>query len=279
MAETGSIFWGKAAAPKDQSIVERKGFRQMLLNTETHDAKGGLRAAIERSKQGFGTVVFCSHNAKNDMVAALTMLKKVPEFKDKEFVLPINSMLYKAYWPGEKLLGIKLMPVHSPEVRRKHVLAKDKTTRKELSAFDRILVPKEEYLDVETSLQQYLAASKQALEHGGIVLVAPQAQGNLDKLDMTHQRRAFSKFWNYMNQFPELQYSVLPMGVSYPESAQKGKPQKGAHIGERMRIDIGSCYKSESIGNTIATSGVNPDLWMYQRVAELLPQAAVKTAI
>lgn len=277
MAETNSVFWGEAKAPEQPSIVERKGLGQRLLRTETHDAFGGLQTAIERSKQGIGTAVFCSHNMKNDMLAALTMLKKVPEFKDKEFVLPINSMLYKAYWPGETLMGVTFIPVHSPEVRRKHALAKkEKTTLKELSIMDRITVPRDDVLDVETTLQRYLAASKNALEHGGIVIIAPQAQGNLDKLDMTHQRKTFSKFWKYMNQYPQLDYSLLPMGVSYPRLARLGRPQKGTHFGERMRIDVGKCYTSKSVSQAVAESGVNPDLWMYSQIASLLPSLAVK---
>lgn len=276
MAETHAVFWGSAKAPEQPSIVERKGLRQRLLRTETHDAFGGLQTAIERSKQGLGTVVFCSHNAKNDMVAALTMLKKIPEFKDKEFVLPMNSMLYKAYWPGEKLMGITLIPVHSPEVRRKHALAKKNPTLKELSIMDRITVPKDEVLDVEASLQKYLAASKRALEHGGIVLVAPQAQGNLDKLDMTHQRKAFSKFLNYMNQDSTLDYSILPMGVSYPRLARLGRPQKGANFGERMRIEVGKCFDPTSVSQAVKEFDGNADLWMYTQIASLLPSQAVK---
>lgn len=267
MAETNSMFWGRAEAPE-------RGSR--LLRAETYDSFGGLQTAIERSKQGLGTVVFCSHNMKNDMLAAVTMLKKVPEFKGKEFVLPINSMLYKAYWPGEKLLGVTLIPVHSPEVRRKHALAKKNSTLKELSIMDRITVPKDDVLDVETTLQRYLAASKHALEHGGVVLVAPQAQGNLDRLDMTHQRKAFSKFWNYMNQYPHLDYSILPMGVSYPRLAQLGRPQSGTHFGERMQINVGKCYTSKSVSQAVVESGVNPDLWMYGQIASLLPSQAVK---
>lgn len=276
MPETNPVFWGKAQAPERASIVERKGLGQRLLRTETHDAFGGLQTAIERSKQGIGTVIFCSHNMKNDMLAALIMLKKIPAFKDKEFVLPMNSMLYKVYRPGEKLMGITLIPVHSPEVRRKHALAKKNPTLKELSVMDRITVPKDEVLDVEASLQKYLAASKQALEHGGVVLVAAQAQGNLDKLDMTHQRRAFSKFRKYMDQFPSLDYSLLPMGISYPRLAELGRPQKGTHVGERMRIDVGRCYDRESAVRSVTESGGNSDFWMYSQIASLLPAQAVK---
>lgn len=257
-------------------IIERKGIRQRLLNMETADASGGLKTAIERSKQGMGTAVFCSHNMKNDMLAALVMLKKVPEFAGKEFVLPINSMLYKAYWPGEKLMDITFVPVHSPQVRKKHALLKENPKSRELTVMDRITVPKEDHLDVESSLQRYLAASKKALERGGIVIVAPQAQGNMDKLDMTHQRKAFSKFTNYMSQYPGLNYSVLPIGVSYPRLAREGRPQKGGHFGEKMRVEIGKCYDRAEVAQAVTESGGNADLWMYAQIASLLPDGAVK---
>ncbi len=259
-----------------QHGIEQKGLAQRLLRMETHDAHDGLKTAIERSKQGLGTAVFCSHNTKNDMLAALVMLKNVPEFADKKFVLPINSMLYKAYWPGEKLMNVTLIPVHSPEVRRKHALAKENPKSPHLTLADRITVPKEEHLDVETSLQTYLKASKEALEQGGIVLVAPQAQGNLDKIDLTHQRKAFSKFRNYMAQYPELNYSVLPMGVSFPERAKKGRTQKGTNFGEKMQINIGACYDNESVTQAVLQAGGNADLWMYGQIASLLPKEAVK---
>lgn len=256
-------------------VTERKGIRQRLLNVETHDAYGGLQTAIERSKRGLGTAVFCSHNTKNDMLAATLMLKKIPEFAGKEFVLPMNSMLYKAYWPGESLLGITLIPVHSPQVRKKNALVQDRRTRRELSFMDRITVPKDKNLDAEPSLQRYLAASKKALEHGGIVIVAPQAQGNMGKIDMTHQRRAFSKFLYYMDQYRDLDYSVLPIGVSYPESARKGRTQKGSHTGERMRIAVGKCYDRQEVTKGVIASGSNADFWMYSEIASLLPPEAV----
>lgn len=262
-----------------ESVVERKGIGQRFLRTETHDAYGGLQKAIERSKQGKGTVVFCSHNAANDMFGALLLMKNTPQFTDKEFVLPMSSMMYKRYWPGETLLGVTFIPVHSPEVKRKHALAKKKNpkpTLKELSIMDRLTLPKEAVLDSEATLQRYLAASKSALEHGGVVMVAAQAQGNLDKLDMTHQRKAFSKFLNYMNQYPQLEYSLLPMGVSYPRLAQLGRPQKGAHFGERMRIDVGNCFDRADVSHAIAESGADADLWMYTQIAALLPKQAVK---
>lgn len=259
-----------------KSIVERKGVGQRLLNMETHDAFGGLKTAIERSKQGLGTAVFCSHNMKNDMLAALVMLKKVPEFADKKFVLPINSMLYKAYWPGAKMIDITFVPVHSPQVRKKHAQYKENTKSRELTFMDRVTVPKEEHLDVEASLQRYLEASKKALEGGGIVIVAPQAQGNMDKIDLTHQRRAFSKFRNYMDQYPNVNYSVLPIGVSYPRLAREGRPQKGGHFGEKMRIEIGQCYDRQSVTQAVAESGGNADFWIYAQIASLLPKEAVK---
>lgn len=257
-------------------IHESKGIHRWVLNLETHDSFGGLQTAIERSKQGVGIAVFCSHNMKSDMVAALLMLKKIPEFKNKEFVLPINSMLYKKYWPSESLLNITLVPVHSPEVRRLHAMAKDRQSRKKMSLMDRVTVPKEEFLDVETSLQKYLAALKRALEHGGVVLVAPQAQGNMDTLDMTHQRRAFTKFWTYMNQFPDVKYSVLPIGVSYPKSARLGRPQKGMHVGERMHLEVGNCFSREAVTKAVTDIGGNADLWMYSQIASLLPTEAVR---
>lgn len=259
-----------------QGIVERKGIGQRLLNIETHDNFGGLKTAIERSKKGLGTAVFCSHNMKNDMLAALVMLKKVPEFADKKFVLPINSMLYKAYWPGAKMMDITFVPVHSPQVRKKHAQYKENMKSRELTLMDRITVPKEDYLDVEASLQRYLEESKKALEAGGIVIVAPQAQGNMDKIDITHQRKAFSKFRNYMAQYPGLDYSVLPIGVSYPRSAAEGRPQKGGHFGEKMRIEIGGCYDREKVTQAVSLAGGNADLWMYWQIASLLPKEAVK---
>lgn len=250
---------------------------KQVLNTETVDAFDGLKTATERSKQGLGTAVFCSHNMKSDMLAALLMLKKVPEFKDKDFVLPMNSMLYKAYWPAEKLLGITLVPVHSPEVRKKHAKSKNKTTLRELSLLDRIAVPKDDVLEAEPALQKYLAASKQALERGGIVVVAPQAQGNLDKLDLTHPRKTFSKFINYMNTQLPGDYSVLPIGVSYPESARLKRPQSGVHkASERMRLEIGKCYTREDVSKAVVDSDGNADLWMYSQIASLLPEEAVK---
>lgn len=259
-----------------QNIVEQKGLAQRLLKMETHDTYDGLKTAIERSKKRLGTAVFCSHNTKNDMLAAVMMLKSVPEFADKKFVLPMNSMLYKAYWPGEKLMNVTLIPVHSPEVRRKHALAKENPKSRELTLADRITVPKEDHLDVEGSLQTYLKAAKEALEKGGIVVVAPQAQGNLDKIDLTHQRKAFSKFRNYMAKYPGLTYSVLPIGVSFPERAKKGQSQKGANFGEKMRIDIGACYDQEKVTQGVSLAGGNADLWMYGQIASLLPKEAVK---
>jgi hypothetical protein len=258
-----------------QPIVEQKGVLHRLLNMETHDAYDGLKTAIERSKQGIGTAVFCSHNMKNDMLAAVAMLKSVPEFADKKFVLPMNSMLYKAYWPGEKLMNVTLIPVHSPQVRKKHALARENPKSRELTLTDRITVPKDEYLDVESSLQKYLKASKEALEQGGIVIVAPQAQGNLDKMDLTHPRKAFSKFRDYMAQSPDLTYSVLPIGVSYPKSAKEGRMQKGTHFGEKMRVEIGACYDQKKVTQGVSLAGGNADLWIYGQIASLLPKEAV----
>lgn len=263
-------------AAEQPDIVERRGVRQRILNTETHDSFGGLKTAIERSRQGLGTAVFCSHNMKNDMLAALVMLKKVPEFKDKEFVLPMNSMLYKTYWPGEKLMGVTFIPVHSPEVRRKNALIRKNPSTRELSLLEKITVPREAFPDVEPSLQRYLAASKNALEHGGIVIVAPQAQGNMDTMDLTHQRRAFSKFKQYMSAYHLDDYSILPIGVSYPRLADLGLPQKGLHPGEPMRIEIGKCYTSGEATKSIMASGDNADLWMYKEIASLLPKEAVR---
>ncbi len=257
-------------------VIERKGIRQRLLNTETRDSFGGLKTAIERSKQGLGTAVFVSHNMKNDMLAATIMLKKIPEFADKEFVLPMNSMLYKAYWPGEKLMGLTFIPVHSPEVRRKNALIKANPSTRDLSIMDKITVPRDENLDVESSLQRYLAASKRALENGGIVIVAPQAQGNMGKIDLTHQRRAFSKFQNYMTAYFPGDYSILPIGVSYPRLAEKGRSQKGGHPFEKMRIEVGKCYSRQEAAVAVSDSGGNADLWMYKEIASLLPIEAVK---
>lgn len=258
--------------------IKHKGIEKWLLNMETHDAFGGLKTAVERSKKGLGTAVFCSHNLQSDMLGALLMLKKIPEFADKEFVLPISSMMYKRYWPGEKLLGITFIPVHSPEVKRKHALAKNtpKPTLRELSIMDRLTLPKDNVLDSEAMLQRYLAASKRALEHGGIVIVAPQAQGNLDKLDMTHQRKAFSKFWNYMNENLSHDYSILPIGASHPRLAQLKRPQKGVHFGEKLLLEVGTCYTREDAAQAITKDGGNADNWMYSRIASLLPSEAVK---
>lgn len=261
---------------KDQGEkVERRGMRERLLNTETHDAFGGLKTAIERSKQGLGTAVFCSHNFKNDMLATLVMLKNVPEFKNKEFVLPMNSMWYKIYWPGEKLLGASFIPVHSPEVRRKNALVRKEPGSRDLTILDKITVPRDAFPDVEPSLQRYLAASKKVLERGGIVIVAPQAQGNMDKMDLTHQRRTFSKFRQYMSAYQLGDYSILPIGVSYPRLARMGLSQKGSHVGEPMRIEIGKCYSSPEAATAIRDSGGNADLWIYSQIASLLPSETV----
>ncbi len=260
------------------SIVERKGIREWLLRTETHDNYGGLQTAIERAKQGLGTAVFCSHNGTTDMLGTLIMLKKIPEFADKEFVLPMSSILYnRGYRFGEHLLGVKFIPVHSPEVKRKHALAKHKQTSREVSLLDKIGLPKEDVLDQKPGLQQYLEAAQHALEHGGVVIVAPQAQGNMDTLDLKHPRRAFSKFWRFMEKSLDLNFSVLPIGVSFPKAADSGRPQSGMHVGEKMRIDVGMCFDRAAVSQEIETHGGDADRWIYGEIASLLPKKAVKS--
>jgi len=235
------------------SIQERSGFLQQMLKMETNDSFGGLQAVRERARKGIGSVWLFSHNAINDGLATLAVAKGDPIMADKELVMPMSSELfYKGYRFGQRPLGVKFFPIHTPQVRKK----RDKNP--------------------VSGLLSYLRDSRRVLQSGGMVALAPQAQGNLGRLDMTRPMKAFSLFMDFMGRRLDADLSVIPLGISYPESVRMGRSQKGMHIGERMRVDVGRCYTKDQVFQEAQKQGVDVDRWIYGKLAALLPNQVVK---
>lgn len=227
---------------------------QRLLRIDLHDSFGGWNEVRERTKKGIGTVWLFTHNAINDGLALISLIRGDETFAGKELIMPMSKELFvnRGYRFAQKPMDVQFYPIDTPEVRAHQ---KDRS-------------------DPMPGLFRYLTASRQSLERGGMVALAPQAQGNQGVLDSAHQTKAFSLFMDYMGQSPSLNFSVVPMGISYPKSILRERLQKGFHAGERMRLDIGRCYSREDVLAEIQERGGTKDDWAYNRLAGLLPFGA-----
>lgn len=230
-----------------------------LLRVDIEDRYGGLEAAKNEALKGKGVVWLFSHTMKNDGLALITLLRSDPVLADRDLLLPMSDTLFhdRKYRLTQKPLRTTFVPVVTPEDRRK----------------------KKSNASLPSGLRTYLTESLSVLGRGGMVAIAPQAEGNTNTFDLTSPTRALSTFLGAMSE-PDgslvCDFVVVPVGISSPHAAEKGKPQKGMHMGRTISMNIGTCMTVDEILKEAAMYGGDVDLWGYNTIARLLPPSAVK---
>lgn len=223
-----------------------------LLHIDLHDNWKGFLEAKKRASEGKPIVWLFSHNMINDGLALISLLRSETAFASRELMLPMSADLYekKGYRFGQKLLHTRFIPVVTPEVR-------------EGRGTD----------DTASGLLTYLRESRKLIGSGGMVALAPQAKGNQGALDTEAPTGAFSLFMSMMTKRPkQTEFYVVPVGISAPDAVT----QKGAHIGRRIRVDIGKCVRSDDVVKEVSEFDGNADTWALRALASLLPFGAVK---
>ena len=229
---------------------------ELALRMDTKDSFGGLSQTLERMRQGIGTLFVFTHNSLADGMAVITLARKNLILAKKVLVMPMSKKLFedRGYRYAQGPLGVKFFPVETPEFRAEN---NDDARR-------------------GVGLISYLRAARGAIERGNMVAIAPQAQGNMGVLDTRNPTQAFSAFTRFMEGAkPQVDYSILPVGIYYPKSIDRHMPQSGAHTLEPMTVNVGKCFSaSDMIAQAQQTDG-NRDAWIYDQMASLLPQEIV----
>ncbi len=229
---------------------------ELALRMETKDSFGGFAKSLERMKQGIGTLFVFTHNSLADGMAVITFARKNLAIANRELIMPMSKKLFedRGYRHMQGPLGVKFFPIETPEFRAEN---NDDGRR-------------------GVGLISYLRAARGAIEHGNMVAIAPQAQGNMGVLDTRNPTQAFSAFTRFMEGAkPQVDYSILPLGIYYPKSIARHVPQSGAHTLEPMTLSIGKCFSAQDMIAEVQQTGGNRDAWIYDQMASLLPQEIV----
>ena len=234
-------------------------------------SKDGLQKATEHVHNRGGLIVAFTHFTGREGIDVATWLREQPEFKDKEIVSPVSWHTYMkgkaGYDKAGELLRVKFIPIVTPET-----MALNQGVLDKLGAF-----PNE-------GLREYLQTAGEVLKKGGIVMVAPQGEGNTGSLgDPTP---ALSALIKTTGEDAEINTGILFVGLEIPGATPETMKREGAlanlakmHMLKRIKFRIGNFFTRDEAIESSKTEfliktpekKIRPfDLWGFKQLAILV---------